>query len=630
MRITTRTLAGLALWAGLAGGQAVAQVKTEDVLARKPVQPNVQVSTPVGAELAGCRAEAVTWPKPATGPAPTGVVVKDAQGRTVRQFIDTTGSGDPRKANIWSFYLNGVEAYREVDGNGNGKPDQYRWLGPNGGKWGIDIDEDGQVDTWHMISPEELSQELFEAILTRNAKKVEALLPSDQDLKSVGIPDAEIAKIRQKAAGAVKRMMETADALKLSDKAKWVHLELETPAVTPADAFGGREDLVRHRTATVLVDRGDGKSADVFQTGELILIGRAWKLVEGPTPGAAQPAPPAGAGEVAGEVVIPPGTQDILAQLNKLTPPANPADLLKYHKERAALLEQIVAKAQGAQQEPWLRQVIDAYTSAAESGDTEAMQRLRQWQEQIEKAAPKSPAAPYAAFRVASAEYAVKLAEAKTQDDMLRVQSWWRGQLEGFVTKYPAAEDAPEAMNRLAVSFEYVKDGEAQAKTWYERLARDFATHPYGAKAQGAVRRLTSEGQPFALVGQTLDGKAFNSTQLAGKAVIVYYWASWGRDAVNELKALGELAKTYGPKGLELVTVSLDDDPAKAVQALNAAQAPGTHLHAPGGLDRSPLAVAYGIQMVPHVFLVGKDGKVSDRNAQTGPTLKDQVEKLVK
>ena len=47
-------------------------------------------------------------------------------------------SGDPRKANIWSYYLNGVEAYREVDGNGNGKPDQYRWLGPNGGKWGAE------------------------------------------------------------------------------------------------------------------------------------------------------------------------------------------------------------------------------------------------------------------------------------------------------------------------------------------------------------------------------------------------------------------------------------------------------------------------------------------------------------
>ena len=81
---------------------------------------------------------------------------------------------------------------------------------------------------------------------------------------------------------------------------------------------------------------------------------------------------------------------------------------------------------------------------------------------------------------------------------------------------------------------------------------------------------------------------------------------------------------------LEIVTVNLDDDPARAVQALNAAQIPGHHLHAPGGLDRSPLAAAYGIQMVPHVLLIGKDNKVANKNAQTGPAFKDEIEKLLK
>jgi hypothetical protein len=628
MRITTRTLAGLTLMAGLAGNQAVAQVKTEDVLARKPAQQNVNVTTPTGADLAGCKAEPVAWPKQGSA-APTGVVVKDSQGRLVRQFIDTTGSKDPAKANIWSYYLNGVESYREVDGNGNGKPDQFRWLGANGGKWGLDINEDGQVDGWHMISPEEVSQELFEAILTKNAKKVEALLPSDQDLKSIGVPDSEIAKIRQKTAGAVKRMMDTAEAMKLTDKAKWIHLEVEAPQVTPADAFGGRDDLVKYRSTSVLVDKGDGKSAEVFQTGELLLIGRSWKLVEGPTPGAAQPPDTAVAGSP-GEVTIPQGAAAILAEINKLPQPTNPAEMGKYQLQRAALLEKIVAMTQGAQQEPWLKQVIDAYASAAESGETAAMARLKEWHDQIEKTAPKSNAAAYAAFRLAAAEHATRLAKASGQEEMLKVQSWWREQLEAFVTKHPTGEDAPEAMNRLAVAFEYVKDGEPKAKEWYDRLAKDHPSHHYGVKAQGAVKRLSSEGQPFVLSGRTLDGKDFSAAQLNGKAVIVYYWASWGREAVNELKALGELTKTYGPKGLELVTISLDDDPAKAVQVVNTAQVPGTHLHMPGGLDRSPLGAAYGIQMVPHVFLVGKDGKVVDNNAQTGPTFKDAVEKLVK
>ena len=53
-------------------------------------------------------------------------------------------------------------------------------------------------------------------------------------------------------------------------------------------------------------------------------------------------------------------------------------------------------------------------------------------------------------------------------------------------------------------------------------------------------------------------------------------------------------------------------------------------MHAAGGLDGSPLAKSYGIQMIPHLFLIDKDGKVANRNAQGGPGLKDDIEKLVK
>lgn len=622
-RITTRTLAAFTLVAGLA--HPAAAQKVEDVLARKPVQPNVSVTTPTGADAAGCKVEPVAWPKQANGPAPTGVVVKDAQGKTVRQFIDTTGRNQP---NIFSYFLNGQEAYREIDANGNGKPDQYRWLGANGTKWGADADEDGTVDTWYVLSPEEASQELFAALVAKDMKRFQALLPTEQELKQVGLPADEITKIMQKAAGAAKKLADTAAALNLSPQAKWVHLELGIPQATP-EVLGGRDDLVRHKSGTVLFDKGDGKSADVFQTGELVLVGRAWKLVDGPAPGAASPSASDGAG---GGVALPPEAQALIAQLNQIPPATDPAAMPKFHTDRATILEQIVAKLQGADQEPWLKQVVDAYGSAAEFGpaDGPAMARARQWRDQIEKAAPKSNAAAYAGFRVTSAEYALKLAEKGA--DVNKVQGWWKEQLEAFLAKHAASEEAPEAMLRLAVAHEFAgREGEAQAKTWYEKLAATHAQHPYAAKAQGAVKRLTSEGQPFALPATpALDGKPFSPADLAGKVTVVYYWASWGRDATVELKALAELVKTYGPKGLQVVTISLDDEAAKAAAALQAAQLPGTHLHQPGGLDRSPLATAYGIQMVPHIMIVGKDGKVASRNAQSGPLLKDEIEKLTK
>ena len=240
---------------------------------------------------------------------------------------------------------------------------------------------------------------------------------------------------------------------------------------------------------------------------------------------------------------------------------------------------------------------------------------------------------PYVLFRVISAEYAVKLRDAKGPD-VLKTQTWYREQLQAYVEANGKAPDAPEALMRLATASEFAgKDGEAAAKVWYEKLAKDYAAHLHAARSVGAVKRLTSEGQPFQLAGTTFDGKAFTQADLGGKPAIVFYWASWGGNAPEDLKALADLAKTFAAKGLMIVTVSLDDDATKsdALKALQAAGFPGgVHLHAPGGLDRSPLATAYGIQMIPHLFLIDKDGKVANRNAQGGPGLKDEVEKLVK
>ncbi len=76
------------------------------------------------------------------------------------------------------------------------------------------------------------------------------------------------------------------------------------------------------------------------------------------------------------------------------------------------------------------------------------------------------------------------------------------------------------------------------------------------------------------------------------------------------------------------MTVCLDHDARTAMQTVTTHKIPGVHVHAPGGLDASPLAAAYGIQVLPHMFVAGKDGKITNRTAQA-TTLEDDVKKLV-
>ena len=104
----------------------------------------------------------------------------------------------------------------------------------------------------------------------------------------------------------------------------------------------------------------------------------------------------------------------------------------------------------------------------------------------------------------------------------------------------------------------------------------------------------------------------------------MYFWASWSTRLKEEAAVLADLVKKHGGKGLEVVTVSMDASPQDAVKAINDAQLPGQHLFQQGG----GLATQFGV-MGPHVFLVGKDGKVANKNAQV-PLLADEVEKLLK
>jgi hypothetical protein len=628
-RLTRKLWAAAVAAVGLSGAAVAQAPKAEAVLARLPAVAGVNVSTPTAAEMASCKVDVREWEAAKGGVKPKGVTVTDASGRKLRQFIDTNG-GD--KFNILSYYVDGVEAYRELDTNGNGKPDSFRWLGTNGGKQGIDSNEDGVIDRWAVLSAEEASQEVFAAVLARDPARLTAVLATADDLKALGLPAAEQARLVKKVEAAAAKLVKANADLKLTAKAKLVHVEMDLPNTTAADTIGSTEDLVRHRNIGLLVDAsGDGKDMKYMSAGEMIQVGRVWKLVDGPSAGLT-----GGDDTVAdaGVTDIPEAIRTDVAELGKVTPPKDAGDMSRYHLARAVILEKCVAGTSGAAQLPWLKQMIDAYAAGVEAdpANANAAKRFRDWNDTIQKGGADETRA-YAAFRFSAAEYAVKLKEAGTDPaKMQAVQGWRKESLEGFVKAHPTSTDAPEAVMQLAIAAEFDPKGDKVAVALYEKLRDQYAGHSHAAKAKGSIKRLQCEGQPFELSGNTLDGQPFTEKALAGKAAVVLWWASWGSSSADELKNLAALEKQFASKGLVVVTVILDDENTKSTAAglVKAAGVGGYHLYAAGGLDRSPLAAAYGIHGIPHVFLVGKDGKVAERAAQYGPGLKDEVEKLLK
>jgi thiol-disulfide isomerase/thioredoxin len=111
----------------------------------------------------------------------------------------------------------------------------------------------------------------------------------------------------------------------------------------------------------------------------------------------------------------------------------------------------------------------------------------------------------------------------------------------------------------------------------------------------------------------TLDGGKFDLASHKDKdVVIIDFWTTWAPPCRRVLPILMDVAKTYYPKGVQLLAVNEMEDPAKVQQYLNEA-----NLDFNVGLDRSgEVGQAYHVTGLPLTVIIGRDGVV--RSIQVG------------
>ena len=149
-------LAGRAqVWA--ADGPTVEQMLS----AYRPVRPDVEFETPARSEFSKCKKSVEVHGKT------SGYVVLGPAGQVLRRFVDTDGD---HLVDQWRYYNHGLEVYRDIDTNRNKRPDEHRWLNTGGSRWGIDSKEDGSIDSWKVLSPEEAVREALYAMIHGDEK----------------------------------------------------------------------------------------------------------------------------------------------------------------------------------------------------------------------------------------------------------------------------------------------------------------------------------------------------------------------------------------------------------------------------------------------------------------------------
>lgn len=609
----------LILFADLGVSQAAeARVTAAQALGLRPIQSGVEYDTPAEAEMANCSVQM----KSENGAA--GWLVLDQGGQLLRRFLDTNGDN---KVDLWCYYKGGIEVYRDIDADFNGKADQYRWLGTAGTRWALDTNEDGKIERWKAISAEEVTAEVVAALATRDAARFQCLLPTPQELTALGLGEVQTREIAKKVADAARGFAELASTQTVvNNNSKWLNFGANRPGVVPAGWEGATRDVTVYDNAAAIVDT-EGQTAQVA-LGTLIQVDGGWRVIDLPSnlsdartvsvsggyffqQAVLRQAESVGTDEGLSEAV-----QKLLRDLENLDKAldANPApkELAQLHLRRSEVLEKLAENATSAEdRENWLRQLANGITASVQSGGYPAgVAQLKSLYEKLRAQAADAQLAAHVEFLYLSAQYSQQLQQPEA--DYAKIQQEWLANLAKFVTANPQCEDTPEAMLQLAVGEEF--DGKNDAAIgWYAKIVEQFPQAPQAAKAAGAKRRLESVGKTLKLAGNTLDGKAVSLETLRGRAVLIHYWATWCEPCKQDLTLLKQAQAKYSKQGFALIGINLDSDQATAIKYLQSNPLSWPQMYEPGGLD-SRLATDLGILTLPTMLLIDKEGKVVNRN----------------
>lgn len=107
-----------------------------------------------------------------------------------------------------------------------------------------------------------------------------------------------------------------------------------------------------------------------------------------------------------------------------------------------------------------------------------------------------------------------------------------------------------------------------------------------------------------------LNGREVSSASLAGKIVVVDFWATWCAPCREEIPGFVDLQRRLGPRGVVVVGMSLDEGDPKTVAAFAAKH--GVNyllLMANEGVQKA----FGGIDSIPTTFLIDREGRIRHR-----------------
>lgn len=136
------------------------------------------------------------------------------------------------------------------------------------------------------------------------------------------------------------------------------------------------------------------------------------------------------------------------------------------------------------------------------------------------------------------------------------------------------------------------------------------------------AEQLTGQAPDFTL--QDIHGQPVSLKDFRGKYILLDFWASWCAPCRKKNKQLYTYYPQLKTQGIEIISISLDNDKQQWIKAVKEDQISWIQLNDPDGFKNSKNREAYKVKQVPTVYLISPTGEILLRN----PSL-EEIEKAL-
>lgn len=123
-------------------------------------------------------------------------------------------------------------------------------------------------------------------------------------------------------------------------------------------------------------------------------------------------------------------------------------------------------------------------------------------------------------------------------------------------------------------------------------------------------------------------GNKISMASQEGGVMVLDFWASWCGPCRQEMKNLREQYAEFKDRGVRFMSISLDDSEDKWKKACEEERIPWISVRDDNGWSKSEIRKLFGIQAIPFVVLLDKDGNIVAKNIRRN-SLREKIMELL-